>query len=107
MQNSFIIYFFIMTIKQHVLYDRINAALDSIRPHLQADGGDVEIVEITDKNVLRIRWIGACESCNMSIMTMRAGIEQSVQSHVPEIIKVEAINGIDNSALDTLMSFAE
>ena len=78
----------------HHLFDRVNAALDTIRPHLLVDGGNVEIVEITDENMLKIKWLGACEGCNMSIMTMRAGIEHAVKSYVPEITGVEAVNGV-------------
>ena len=83
----------------HPLFDRINTALDTIRPHLAVDGGNVEIVEITDDNTLKIKWLGACEGCNMSFMTMRAGIEQTIRNNVPEILHVEAINGIMNYKL--------
>jgi Fe-S cluster biogenesis protein NfuA len=73
---------------------RIDAALDTIRPHLKVDGGDLEIVEFTAAGILRIKWLGACESCNMSFMTMRAGIEQSLRAQVPEVKSVEAVNGV-------------
>lgn len=78
----------------HSLWQRIDEALDDIRPHLQGDGGNIEIVEITDQNVLRIKWLGTCESCNMSVMTMRAGVEQAVRAKVPEITSVVAVNGM-------------
>ena len=78
----------------HPLFSRVNVALDTIRPHLAVDGGNVEIVEITDANVLKIKWLGACEACNMSWMTMRAGIEQTIKNQVPEIMGVEAVNGL-------------
>ena len=78
----------------HSLWQRIDDALDDIRPHLQGDGGNIEIVEITDQNVLRIKWLGTCESCNMSVMTMRAGVEQAVRAKVPEITSVVAVNGM-------------
>ncbi len=79
---------------ENILYQRVNNALEQIRPHLKVDGGDVEIVEITAQNILRIRWMGNCEGCSMSCMTMRAGIEHSVKSQVPEIVSVEAVNGV-------------
>jgi Fe-S cluster biogenesis protein NfuA len=77
------------------LKERIEKALDSIRPHLAVDGGNVEIVEVTDDMCLKIKWLGNCENCFMSIMTMKAGIEQVVKGQVPEIISVEAVNGIE------------
>jgi Fe-S cluster biogenesis protein NfuA len=83
----------------HPLYNRVNLALDTVRPHLAVDGGNVEIVEITDDNVLKIKWLGACEGCNMSWMTMRAGIEQTIKNQVPEIISVEAVNGVQSTIL--------
>lgn len=72
---------------------KIDAALDSIRPHLEADGGNIEVVEITADNIVKIKWLGACESCSMSAMTMRAGIEETLKLKVPEVKGVEAING--------------
>lgn len=77
------------------LKERVDKALDSIRPHLAVDGGDVEIVEVTDDMVLKIKWLGNCENCFMSVMTMKAGIEEVVKTQVPEIKGVVAINGVD------------
>lgn len=77
------------------LKERIEKALDSIRPHLAVDGGDVEVVEVTDEMQLRIKWLGNCENCFMSVMTMKAGIEQVVMAQVPEIRSVEAVNGVE------------
>ncbi|MFT5833431.1 MAG: Fe-S cluster biogenesis protein NfuA [Cognaticolwellia sp.] len=77
------------------LKERIEKALDSIRPHLAVDGGDVEVVNVTDNMCLRIKWLGNCENCFMSVMTMKAGIEQVVMAQVPEILSVEAINGVE------------
>ena len=76
---------------QPSLLDRLETALDTVRPHLKVDGGNVEIVEVTDNMTLRIRWQGACLGCSMSPMTMRAGIEYAVKQQVPEIIAVEAV----------------
>lgn len=76
------------------LYTRVEKALNSIRPHLAVDGGNVEIVEVTDDFRVKIKWIGACESCNMSAMTMKAGIEHTIKAHVPEIVSIEAVNGV-------------
>lgn len=75
------------------LFERIEEALQTIRPHLQVDGGDVELVDVTDEMIVQIRWKGMCESCNMSVMTLRAGIAQAIQGKIPEIAGVEAVNG--------------
>ncbi len=75
------------------LFRRVNIALDEIRPHLAVDGGNIELVEVTEDNIVKIRWMGNCEHCSMSAMTMRAGVEQAIISRLPEIKSVEAING--------------
>jgi len=77
------------------LLDRVEAALDSIRPYLETDGGNVSVEEITPENVVRLKLLGSCGSCPMSIMTLKAGIEQAIQKAVPEITGVEAINLTD------------
>ncbi|MEN0003278.1 MAG: NifU family protein [Bacteroidota bacterium] len=77
------------------LLNRIDAALDDIRPHLQVDGGNVEVVDITEDKIVQLRWLGNCESCNMSAMTMKAGIEQTVKNKVPEVEGVMAVNGLN------------
>lgn len=76
------------------LIDQVDLALDSVRPHLAVDGGNVEVVEITDDMVVKIKWLGNCEFCSMSVMTMKAGIEQAIKSKLPQITKVEAVNGL-------------
>ncbi|TKC00374.1 NifU family protein [Pedobacter cryophilus] len=77
---------------QESLLQKVEEALNTIRPYLEADAGNVSIVEITEDKILKIRLLGSCESCPMSIMTLKAGIEQAVLKAVPEIIGVEAIN---------------
>ena len=79
--------------KTHLL-QQIEIALDDIRPHLAVDGGDVAVVELTDEMTVKVRWLGACESCSMSLMTMRAGVEQTVNSRLPQIHSVVAINSL-------------
>ena len=74
--------------ENHPLHNRIQTALDSIRPYLVADGGNVEIVEITPENVLKLALTGNCQSCNMSAMTFRAGVEEAIRRDVPEITAV-------------------
>jgi Fe-S cluster biogenesis protein NfuA len=77
------------------LFRQVDNSLDAIRPHLAADGGNVEVVDITDDMTVKVRWLGNCENCFMSIMTMKAGIEQAIKSKVPAILHVEAINGLN------------
>ncbi|MBP7512712.1 MAG: NifU family protein [Bacteroidia bacterium] len=74
------------------LKDRIEKALDTVRPYLQADGGDVELVAVEDDMVVKLRLLGACRSCDISHMTMKAGIENTLKSAIPEIKSVEAID---------------
>ncbi len=71
--------------------EKIEVAIQSIRPYLQKDGGDVEFVELTDDNIVKVKLLGACINCDMSAMTLKAGIEESIKNVVPEIVKVEAI----------------
>lgn len=77
------------------LKQRVEEALDTLRPYLQADGGNVSIDEITADNVVKLRLLGSCASCAMSIMTFKAGLEQAIKKAVPEIKAVEAINITD------------
>lgn len=74
------------------LIQRVNEALENIRPYLQTDGGDVEIIDITPEMVVRLRLLGSCESCSMSAMTMKAGIEKTIRKAIPEIMGVEAVS---------------
>nr|WP_294942284.1 NifU family protein [uncultured Mucilaginibacter sp.] len=77
------------------LIDQVEAALDTIRPYLEADGGNVSVEEITPENVVKLKLLGSCGSCPMSIMTLKAGIEQAIKKAVPEITAVEAVNLTD------------
>lgn len=71
---------------------KVEEALEQIRPYLQADGGNVSLVEITEDHIVRVELHGACKSCSMSMMTLKAGIEESIKRAVPEIKSVEAVN---------------
>lgn len=73
------------------LFDKVENALKTIRPYLEADGGDVELLEIIDGNKAVLELKGACSTCSMSHMTMKAGIEETIMRAVPEIKSVEAI----------------
>ena len=74
---------------------RVNKALDDIRPHLAVDGGNIEVVEVTDDLKVKIKWLGNCEFCSMSLMTMKAGVEQAIKTRIPEITSIEAVNGLN------------
>ncbi len=80
------------------LIQKVDAALNDVRPHLAADGGDVEVVDISDDMTVKVKWLGNCENCFMSLMTMKAGIEQAIKSKVPQIHHIEAINGVEISS---------
>lgn len=71
--------------------DRIQAALDQVRPALQADGGDVELVNVGDDGVVSVRLTGACGGCPMSTMTLKAGIEKALKEQVPEVKEVVSV----------------
>ncbi|MFA5801790.1 MAG: NifU family protein [Thermoleophilia bacterium] len=71
--------------------DRVEQALEKIRPALQADGGDLELVDVTDEGKVTVRLTGACGSCPMSQMTLKMGVEQRLRQEVPEVETVEAI----------------
>jgi len=74
------------------LTEQVEQALETIRPYLIADGGDVAIEEITPEKVVKLKLLGNCGSCKMSFMTMKAGIEQAIMKAVPEITSVVAVN---------------
>lgn len=82
-------------LQKQALIKRIDEALDTVRPHLAGDGGDVEVVDVTEDMTVKVKWLGNCENCFMSIMTMKAGIEEAIKSKVPEVQHIEAINGVE------------
>ncbi len=65
--------------------NKIKGAIDSVRPYLIADGGDVELVEVTDELVVKVKLVGACHGCPFSMQTLKAGIEQAIRNEVPDI----------------------
>ncbi len=76
---------------------RIESTLDSLRPYLRTDGGDVSLVEVTDGMIVKLKLLGACSSCSMSMMTLKAGIEQAVLKAIPEIVSVESVSSVDEA----------
>jgi len=75
-----------------VLHEKVEKALQTIRPYLKADGGDVELVQITNEGIVEVKLTGACSDCPMSQMTLRAGVERALIREVPGIRRVEAVN---------------
>ena len=71
--------------------EKVEQALSRIRPALQRDGGDVELVEVTEEGVVKVRLTGACRGCPMAQMTLQMGIEQVLREMVPELKSVEAV----------------
>ena len=74
-----------------MLRDRVELALENIRPALQQDGGDLELIDVTEDGTVKIKLTGACGSCPMSQMTLKMGIEQRLRKEVPEVELVEAV----------------
>lgn len=74
------------------LQTRIEQSLNSIRPYLEADGGNVRVLELTHNLILRLEFVGACGTCPMSTMTFKAGVEEAVRKAVPEIKSIEVVN---------------
>ena len=70
----------------------IEGALESVRPYLEADGGNVKLAEVTDDLIVRLELMGSCQTCPMNAMTFRAGLEESIRRAVPYVLRVEAIN---------------
>jgi len=77
------------------LVKKVEEALEQIRPYLQADGGNVSLLEITEDYIVKLELLGACKSCSMNMMTLKAGIEETIRRTVPEIKGVESVNAIE------------
>lgn len=81
-------------IEKEKLIKAVDEALNELRPHLAVDGGNIEVVEVTDDLVVKVKWLGNCQTCSMSAMTMRAGVEQTIKTKVPQIKEIVAVNGV-------------
>ena len=80
------------TVNLDELTQKIETSLDSIRPYLQADGGNVKVNEVTPDFVVRLEFVGNCGNCSMSTMTFKAGVEAAIKRDVPEVKRIEVIN---------------
>ncbi|MBM3419759.1 MAG: NifU family protein [Bacteroidetes bacterium] len=76
----------------NISIEKVKKALDRVRPYLQSDGGDIEFIEVTADNVVKVRLTGACHGCPYSMMTLKAGVEQTLMKEIPEIREVVAVN---------------
>ena len=76
------------------IINKIEAALDEIRPYLKTDGGDISLVEITDDYTVKVKLMGACETCHVSMMTLKNGVEVAVKNAVPKVKKVVEVTSI-------------
>ncbi|MDI6745483.1 MAG: NifU family protein [Thermodesulfovibrionales bacterium] len=70
---------------------KIQEVIDRVRPFLQRDGGDVQLVDVTEDNIVKVKLVGACGSCPMSTMTLKGGIEAELKKNIPEVKAVEAV----------------
>ena len=82
----------VSTVEKEALKAKVEGALESMRPYLRSDGGDVRLHDITDELVVQLELMGSCETCEMSTMTMKAGLEQAIKRVAPEVREVKAIN---------------
>ncbi|MBA7516864.1 Fe/S biogenesis protein NfuA [subsurface metagenome] len=80
------------TTKKNKLFDKINSALNQVRPYLQADGGDISLIDITDDFVVKVKLTGACQGCPFSYQTLKSGVEQALIKEVPEIKEVVSVD---------------
>ncbi|MGY8931850.1 MAG: NifU family protein [Flavobacteriales bacterium] len=76
------------------ILNKIEGALDEIRPYLQTDGGDISLVEVSDDYIVKVKLSGACETCHVSMMTLKNGVEVAVKNAVPKVKKVIEIGSI-------------
>jgi Fe-S cluster biogenesis protein NfuA len=76
----------------NLLKDRVLKALERVRPYLQSDGGDIQLVEVTDDNIVKVKLQGACHGCPYSMQTLKAGVEQALIKEVPEIKSVVSVD---------------
>lgn len=92
-----------MDTTHETLINKVEKALEEVRPYLQTDGGNVKVLDINEDMVVTIELLGACGNCPMSVMTMKAGIEETIKRQVPEIKDVKAINLTDPDDPDAKM----
>ena len=78
------------------IVNKIEEALTQVRPYLESDGGDIRLVEVTDDYVGKVKLLGACSDCQVSIMTLKAGVEQAIKKVLPEVKEVVDVDKIES-----------
>ena len=78
------------------IISKIEEALTQVRPYLESDGGDIRLVEVTDDYVVKVKLLGACSDCQVSIMTLKAGVEQAIKKVLPEVKEVVDVDKIES-----------
>lgn len=74
------------------IISKVETAIAEIRPFLEADGGDIRLIDVSDDLVVKVELLGACKNCSMSKMTLKAGVEESIRKSLPELKAVEAVH---------------
>ncbi len=78
------------------IVNKIEEALTQVRPYLESDGGDIRLVEVTDDYVVKVKLLGACSDCQVSVMTLKAGVEQAIKKVLPEVKEVVDVDKIES-----------
>lgn len=78
------------------IINKIEDALTQVRPYLESDGGDIRLVEVTDDYVVKVKLLGACSDCQVSVVTLKAGVEQAIKKVLPEVKEVVDIDKIES-----------
>lgn len=86
-----------MAMNQEELVEKVKSALEQIRPFLNDDGGDIELIEVTKDLVVKVKFLGACKDCSMSPMTLKGGVEEAIKKVLPEVKEVVTIDSLEHS----------
>jgi Fe-S cluster biogenesis protein NfuA len=76
--------------------EKIQLVLESIRPYLQMDGGDIKLISVSDEGIVEVEFLGACNGCPISPMTLRAGVERAIMNEVPDVKRIESVHVFGN-----------
>jgi len=82
-------------ITDNTIINKIEDALQQVRPYLESDGGDIRLIEVTDDYIVRVKLLGACSSCQVSMMTLKVGVEQAIKKVLPELKEVVDVDKVD------------
>ncbi len=87
-----------MTENKEQIIEKINKALDEIRPFLKSDGGDISLIDLEDDGTVKVQLQGACTGCSVNQMTLKSGVEMTIKKHVPEILRVVEVSQMKANA---------